>query len=106
MAWVGVVTATNGFFFSPSQERKVEADALVQEAEQIHRASYPEAEVFRALVNTFKTDLAERLSRAEQSQADLETTARLYRFCEQVSVKSHLCLRVKLAANLMIKPQT
>lgn len=86
------------FFFSPSQEKKAQADALVQEAEKIHRASFPEAEVFRALVNTFKTDLAERLSRAERSQADLETTARLYRFCEQVSFREPLVPSGKISS--------
>lgn len=84
--------------FSLWQERKVQAEVLVQEAEKIQGASYPEAEVFRALVNTFKTHLAESLSRAERSQSELETSARLYRFCEQVSPQNCF-LRVKLAAN-------
>ncbi|XP_041945337.1 quattro [Alosa sapidissima] len=76
---------------SKAKEWKVEAEGLVQEADKIHRASYPEAEVFRALVTTLNTDLAERLSRAEQSQAVLETTARLYRFCEQAMALAKEC---------------
>ncbi|XP_063071205.1 quattro [Engraulis encrasicolus] len=70
-------------FLGQAKERKAQADALVREAERIQRASFPEADVFRALVNTLQTDLAESLSRAQQSHAQLETTARLYRFCEQ-----------------------
>ncbi|KAL2090586.1 hypothetical protein ACEWY4_012849 [Coilia grayii] len=78
-------------FLGQAKEKKVQADVLMREAEKIHRASYPKADVFRALVNTLQTDLAESLSRAEQSHAELETTARLYRFCEQAVALAKEC---------------
>lgn len=58
--------------------------ALVTEAEKVQGSSYPEAEVFRMMVYTFKSGLADFLTRAQECRAQLETMVNLYRFCEKV----------------------
>lgn len=59
--------------------------ALVTEAEKIQGPSpYPETEVFRTMVCTFKSGLADSLSRAERCSSELETMVSVCSFCEQV----------------------
>lgn len=61
--------------------------ALVTEAEKIQGPSpYPETEVFRTMVCTFKSGLADFLSRAERCCSELETMVTVCNFCEQVGV--------------------
>ncbi|XP_036390019.1 uncharacterized protein KIAA1755 [Megalops cyprinoides] len=78
-------------FLSQASERKQQAMALVTEAEKIQGSSYPETEVFRTMVCTFESSLANFLSRAEQCRTELETMAGLCCFCEKASELAKDC---------------
>ncbi|XP_041080594.1 uncharacterized protein KIAA1755-like [Polyodon spathula] len=72
-------------FLDQATEQQHKAMALVTEAEKVQRSSYPEAEVFTVMVYTFKSQLADFLTRAEECRAQLETMVNLYRFCEKAT---------------------
>uniref|UniRef100_A0A4W5MQ66 Si:dkey-65j6.2 n=1 Tax=Hucho hucho TaxID=62062 RepID=A0A4W5MQ66_9TELE len=73
-------------FLSEANEQKHQAMALVTEAEKIQGPSpYPETEVFRTMVCTFKSGLADSLSRAERCSSELETMVSVCNFCEQAT---------------------
>uniref|UniRef100_A0A674CUD2 Si:dkey-65j6.2 n=1 Tax=Salmo trutta TaxID=8032 RepID=A0A674CUD2_SALTR len=73
-------------------ESKHKAMALVTEAEKIQGPSpYPETEVFRTMVCTFKSGLADFLSRAERCCSELETMVTVCNFCEQATELAKDC---------------
>ncbi|XP_035238930.1 pleckstrin homology domain-containing family G member 4B isoform X2 [Anguilla anguilla] len=78
-------------FLTQANEQKHQAMTLVTEAEKIQGASYPETEVFRTTVYTFKSSLADFLSRAELCRAELETMATLCRFCGRATELAKDC---------------
>lgn len=47
--------------------------------------SNTEMEVFRTVMNTFKSNMADFLLRAEKRRTELDNMVYVYRFCEQVS---------------------
>uniref|UniRef100_A0A8C9V5C5 Si:dkey-65j6.2 n=1 Tax=Scleropages formosus TaxID=113540 RepID=A0A8C9V5C5_SCLFO len=73
------------------QEQKHQAMTLVTEAEAIQGSSYAETEIFRTMVYTFKSGLADFLSRAEQCRGELETMVNLCRFCEKATELAKDC---------------
>ncbi|XP_066558707.1 pleckstrin homology domain-containing family G member 4B isoform X3 [Amia ocellicauda] len=78
-------------FLNQASEQKLQAMTLVKEAEKIQGSSYPEMEVFRTMVYTFKSSLADFLSRAEQCHTELETMVSLYQFCEKATELAKDC---------------
>lgn len=70
-----------------SKEKKQQALTLVEEAEMIFGSadSSPEADVFRTVINTFKSNMSGFMLQAEQKHAELKNLAQMYHFCEQVS---------------------
>ncbi|KAM9505706.1 pleckstrin homology domain-containing family G member 4B-like isoform 3-T5 [Salvelinus alpinus] len=79
-------------FLSEANEQKHQAMVLVTEAEKIQGpSSYPETEVFRTMVCTFKSGLADSLSRAERCSSELETMVSVCSFCEQATELAKDC---------------
>nr|XP_046200070.1 uncharacterized protein LOC124032067 isoform X1 [Oncorhynchus gorbuscha] len=79
-------------FLTKANEQKHKAMALVTEAEKIQGPSpYPETEVFRTMVCTFKSGLADFLSRAERCCSELETMVTVCNFCEQATELAKDC---------------
>uniref|UniRef100_W5LZ15 Si:dkey-65j6.2 n=1 Tax=Lepisosteus oculatus TaxID=7918 RepID=W5LZ15_LEPOC len=78
-------------FLEQATEQKNRALALVTEAGNIEASSYPEKEIFRTMVFTFKSSLADFLSRAEQCRIELEIMVNLYRFCEKATELAKGC---------------
>lgn len=79
-------------FLTKANEQKHTAMALVMEAEKIQGPSpYPETEVFRTMVCTFKSGLADFLSRAERCCSELETMVTVCNFCEQATELAKDC---------------
>ncbi|KAL1021067.1 hypothetical protein UPYG_G00008300 [Umbra pygmaea] len=79
-------------FLTEVNEQKQQAMALVTEAETTQRqALYPETELFRTLVDTFKSGLADFLSRAEQRCSDLEAMVTVCNFCQQATELAKDC---------------
>uniref|UniRef100_A0A8C7TFK7 Si:dkey-65j6.2 n=1 Tax=Oncorhynchus mykiss TaxID=8022 RepID=A0A8C7TFK7_ONCMY len=79
-------------FLSEANEQKHQAMVLVTEAEKIQGPSpYPETEVFRTMVCTFKSGLADSLSRAERCSSELETMVSVCSFCEQATELAKDC---------------
>ncbi|XP_058859474.1 uncharacterized protein KIAA1755-like [Acipenser ruthenus] len=78
-------------FLDQATEQQHKAMALVTEAEKVQGSSYPEAEVFRMMVYTFKSGLADFLTRAQECRAQLETMVNLYRFCEKATQLAKDC---------------
>ncbi|XP_053096550.1 pleckstrin homology domain-containing family G member 4B isoform X2 [Pangasianodon hypophthalmus] len=68
---------------SEANEHKLQAMMLLNEAESIQGPNYPETEVFHIMISTFKSNLSEFLSQAEQYCDELETTLNLCHFCER-----------------------
>lgn len=58
---------------------------LLNEAESIHGTNYPETEVFHIMISTFKSNMSDFLSQAEQYCDELNTMLNLCHFCERVS---------------------
>lgn len=50
--------------------------------------SSPAADIFRALVSTFKSNIDDFMLRAQQRSKELKTLVHVYSFCEQVCVLS------------------
>ncbi|XP_018616321.2 pleckstrin homology domain-containing family G member 4B-like isoform X1 [Scleropages formosus] len=78
-------------FLIQATEQKHQAMTLVTEAEAIQGSSYAETEIFRTMVYTFKSGLADFLSRAEQCRGELETMVNLCRFCEKATELAKDC---------------
>ncbi|KAM6980671.1 quattro [Aplochiton taeniatus] len=80
-------------FLSQAKERKQQASTLVIEAENLLGTSdsRPETEVFRTVVNTFKSNMTDFLVHAEQRHKDLDNTVYLFRFCQQASALAKEC---------------
>ncbi|KAJ8369627.1 hypothetical protein SKAU_G00096550, partial [Synaphobranchus kaupii] len=72
-------------FLTQANEQKHQAMTLITEAEKIQGVFYPETEVFCTMVHTFKSSLADFLSRAELCRTELETMATLCGFCEKAT---------------------
>lgn len=72
---------------SSEQDRRHHAMALVSEAERLQQCgqSYPETEVFGALVCSFTSGLEDFLCRAEACGRELQVMVNVCDFCEQVS---------------------
>ncbi|XP_045063026.1 uncharacterized protein KIAA1755-like isoform X2 [Coregonus clupeaformis] len=73
-----------------ANEQKHKAMALVTEAEKI-QGPFPETEVFRTMVCTFKSGLADFLSRAERCCNELEIMVTVCNFCEQATELAKDC---------------
>lgn len=58
---------------------------LLNEAECTQGPNYPETELFNITISTFKSNLSEFLSQAEQYYDELKTMLTLCHFCERVS---------------------
>ncbi|KAK6303505.1 hypothetical protein J4Q44_G00259590 [Coregonus suidteri] len=79
-------------FLSEANEQKHQVMALLTEAEKIQGPSpYPETEVFRTMVCTFKSGLADFLSRADRCRSELETMVSVCNFCEQATELAKDC---------------
>ncbi|XP_067099159.1 quattro [Osmerus mordax] len=80
-------------FLSQAKEKKQQALTLVEEAEMILGSadSSPEADVFRTVINTFKSNMSGFMLQVEQKHAELENLAQLYRFCEQATALAMEC---------------
>ncbi|MFT7812757.1 pleckstrin homology domain-containing family G member 4B-like isoform X1 [Arapaima gigas] len=78
-------------FLAQATEQNHQAMTLVTEAEIIQGSNYAETEVFQTMVNTFKSGLADFLTRAEQCRAELETMVNLCRFCNKATELAKDC---------------
>uniref|UniRef100_A0A8C7GHB8 protein-glutamine gamma-glutamyltransferase n=1 Tax=Oncorhynchus kisutch TaxID=8019 RepID=A0A8C7GHB8_ONCKI len=74
-------------------EKKQETLTLVMEVEKILGStnSNPETEVFRTVMNTFKSNMADFMLRAEQRRTELDNTVHVYRFCEEAAALAKEC---------------
>ncbi|XP_053338009.1 pleckstrin homology domain-containing family G member 4B isoform X1 [Clarias gariepinus] len=68
-----------------ANEHKLQAMMLLNEAESIQGPNYPETEVFHDMISTFKSNLSEFLSEAEQYCDELNTMLNLCQFCEKAT---------------------
>ncbi|XP_047663035.1 puratrophin-1 isoform X2 [Tachysurus fulvidraco] len=68
-----------------ANEHKLQAIMLLNEAESIQGPNYPETEVFHIMISTFKSNLSEFLSQAEQYCDELKTMQNLVHFCERAT---------------------
>ncbi|XP_060793710.1 pleckstrin homology domain-containing family G member 4B isoform X3 [Neoarius graeffei] len=71
--------------FSEINEHKLQAIMLLNEAESIQEPNDPETDVFHIMASTFKSDLSEFLSQAEQYCDELNTLLNLCHFCERAT---------------------
>ncbi|KAM4609901.1 pleckstrin homology domain-containing family G member 4B [Polymixia lowei] len=80
-------------FLIEANDRKHHAMSLVSEAERLQGAgpSYPETEMFRTLVCTFKSGLESLLSRAEAYCHELQIMVNVCDFCEQATALAREC---------------
>ncbi|KAJ8016704.1 hypothetical protein DPEC_G00010080 [Dallia pectoralis] len=79
-------------FRNKVNEHKQQAIALLTKAEKIQGSStYPETELFRTMVCTFKSCLADFLSRAERCCSELKAMVTLCNFCEQATELANDC---------------
>ncbi|XP_071386233.1 pleckstrin homology domain-containing family G member 4B-like, partial [Centroberyx affinis] len=80
-------------FLIEANDRQHHAMSLVSEAERLQGGglSYPETEVFRTLVCTFKSGLEEFLSRAEACGRELQIMVSVSDFCEQATALAREC---------------
>uniref|UniRef100_A0A8C8CT20 Quattro n=1 Tax=Oncorhynchus tshawytscha TaxID=74940 RepID=A0A8C8CT20_ONCTS len=76
-----------------AKEKKQETLTLVMEVEKILGStnSNPETEVFRTVMNTFKSNMADFMLRAEQRRTELDNTVHVYRFCEEAAALAKEC---------------
>ncbi|XP_058265231.1 uncharacterized protein si:dkey-65j6.2 isoform X2 [Hemibagrus wyckioides] len=70
---------------SEANEHKLQAMMLLNEAECTQGPNYPETEVFNIMISTFKSNLSEFLSQAEQYCDELKTMLTLCHFCERAA---------------------
>uniref|UniRef100_A0A674E662 Quattro n=1 Tax=Salmo trutta TaxID=8032 RepID=A0A674E662_SALTR len=75
------------------KEKKQQTLTLMIEVEKIlgPTNSNTEMEVFRTVMNTFKSNMADFLLRAEKRRTELDNMVYVYRFCEQVSALAKEC---------------
>ncbi|XP_078144195.1 pleckstrin homology domain-containing family G member 4B-like, partial [Centroberyx gerrardi] len=80
-------------FLIEANDRQHHAMSLVSEAERLQGGglSYPETEVFRTLVCTFKSGLEDFLSRAEACGRELQIIVSVSDFCEQATALAREC---------------
>uniref|UniRef100_A0A8C7UZD8 protein-glutamine gamma-glutamyltransferase n=1 Tax=Oncorhynchus mykiss TaxID=8022 RepID=A0A8C7UZD8_ONCMY len=73
--------------------KKQKTLTLVMEVEKILGStnSNPETEVFRTVMNTFKSNMADFMLRAEQRRTELDNMVHVYRFCEEAAVLAKEC---------------
>uniref|UniRef100_A0A4W5QST2 Quattro n=1 Tax=Hucho hucho TaxID=62062 RepID=A0A4W5QST2_9TELE len=66
---------------------------LVMEVEKVLGStnSNPETEVFRTVMNTFKSNMANFMLRAEQRRTELDNMVHVYRFCEEAAALAKEC---------------
>ncbi|XP_068171804.1 quattro isoform X2 [Antennarius striatus] len=87
-------------FLTQAKEKQQHALTLLKEAEGIvgRGVSNPAADVFQALLSTFKCNLDDFKLRAEQRYKELDTKVLIHRFCEQASsmVKECSCFLEKV----------
>ncbi|KAI5096138.1 pleckstrin-like domain-containing family G member 4B isoform X2, partial [Silurus meridionalis] len=76
---------------SEANEHKLQAMMLLNEAESIQGPNYPETEVFHIMISTFKSNLSEFLSEAEQYCDELKTMLNVCHFCERATVVAIDC---------------
>ncbi|CAL8259510.1 unnamed protein product [Gadus morhua 'NCC'] len=92
----GVEQTLNSFtaFLLEANDRKHHAAALVSEAERLQGCglSYPEAQVFGALVQTFRAGLESFLARAEVCCRELQVMVGVWDFCEQATALAGECI--------------
>uniref|UniRef100_A0A8C7UZS3 DH domain-containing protein n=1 Tax=Oncorhynchus mykiss TaxID=8022 RepID=A0A8C7UZS3_ONCMY len=76
-----------------AKEKKQKTLTLVMEVEKILGStnSNPETEVFRTVMNTFKSNMADFMLRAEQRRTELDNMVHVYRFCEEAAVLAKEC---------------
>lgn len=71
------------------QEKKEKGMLLIKAVKRKSKETqFPETDVFRCTVTSFKTNMTGLLLRAEERKSELETSVDLYRFCEQVSAQT------------------
>ncbi|XDV46493.1 hypothetical protein PO909_014380 [Leuciscus waleckii] len=80
-------------FLSEANERKHQAMMLVSDAERVQGPNYPETEVFHRMVSTFKSSLAEFVSRAERCCEEMGMMVYVCHFCERASAVASDCRR-------------
>uniref|UniRef100_A0A674EDY7 protein-glutamine gamma-glutamyltransferase n=1 Tax=Salmo trutta TaxID=8032 RepID=A0A674EDY7_SALTR len=73
--------------------KKQKTLTLVMEVEKILGStnSNPETEVFRTVMNTFKSNMADFMLRAEQRRTELDNMVHVYRFCEEAATLAKEC---------------
>ncbi|XP_071192706.1 puratrophin-1-like isoform X2 [Salvelinus alpinus] len=82
-----------GSFLTQAKEKKQQTLTLMMEVEKIlgPTNSNTEMEVFRTVMNTFKSNMADFLLRAEKRRTELDNMVYVYRFCEQVAALAKEC---------------
>ncbi|XP_077458578.1 quattro isoform X2 [Stigmatopora argus] len=80
-------------FFLQAKEKQQYASTLVTEAEKnVGTAiSNPVTDVFQMLLNTFKCNVDDFMSRVEQTHKDVDTLTKVHRFCDQATVVAKEC---------------
>ncbi|XP_074537815.1 pleckstrin homology domain-containing family G member 4B-like isoform X2 [Halichoeres trimaculatus] len=88
-----ILNSFTGFLIE-ANDRRQHAMTLVSEAERLQQcgSSYPETEVFRTLVCTFKSSLEDFLCRAEACGRELQTMVNVCDFCEQATALANECI--------------
>ncbi|XP_073325896.1 pleckstrin homology domain-containing family G member 4B-like [Pagrus major] len=87
-----ILNSFTGFLIE-ANDRRHHAMTLVSEAERLTQSglSYPESEVFGALVCTFKSGLEDFLCRAEACGRELQIMVNVCDFCEQATALASEC---------------
>ncbi|XP_068195711.1 pleckstrin homology domain-containing family G member 4B-like isoform X2 [Antennarius striatus] len=80
-------------FLIEANDRRHHAMTLVSEAERLQQGglSYPETEVFRTLVCTFRSGLEDFLCKAEACGRELQVMVNVCDFCEQATALASEC---------------
>ncbi|XP_077386590.1 quattro isoform X2 [Festucalex cinctus] len=80
-------------FLLQAKEKQQYALTLVTEAEKNVGASVstPVTDIFQTLVNTFKRNVDDFMSRVEQMHKELNTLVKLHHFCDQASTLAKEC---------------
>uniref|UniRef100_A0A4W5NZX9 Quattro n=1 Tax=Hucho hucho TaxID=62062 RepID=A0A4W5NZX9_9TELE len=82
-----------GSFLTQAKEKKQQTLTLMMEVEKIlgPTNSNTEMEVFRTVMYTFKSNMADFLLRAEKRCTELDNMVYVHRFCEQVAALAKEC---------------
>lgn len=81
-------------FLTQAKEKQEYSSKLVTKAEESldrTRESSPATDIFRTLVNTFKSNMNDFMLRAEKRQKEMETSLHVYRFCDRASSLAKEC---------------